>query len=255
MQLICFCQSMLKVNNLTKYFANRLILDNISFSVKENEIVAIIGSNGCGKTTLLKIIAGLETKDQGQVILRKTNHKIKTGLVFQNYRDSMLPWKTIAQNIEFSLSLIIKNFLERRHRLNQLLKQSQLQHHKHKYPYELSGGMAQLAVFTKTIALKPTLFLFDEPFSALDYHSSLKLQKQFLDLWEENKTATLFITHNIDEAIFLADKIIILSNSPTKIVTTIENNLPRPRNFSHLGNDQTHKLKQEILSHTTGFLI
>jgi len=246
---------MLKINNLTKYFDGQLILDNISFSIKENEIVAMVGANGCGKTTLLKIIAGLENKNQGEIVLKNTNQKIKTGLVFQNYRDSLLPWKTIAQNIDFCLSLTTKNSLERRHKLNKLLKQSQLHDHRHKYPYELSGGMAQLAVFTKTIALKPALFLFDEPFSALDYNSSLKLQKQFLDLWEKNKTTTLFVTHDIDETIFLADKIIILSNSPTKIIATIENDLPRPRSFSHLGSEQTHKLKQEILLHTTGFLV
>jgi ABC-type nitrate/sulfonate/bicarbonate transport system ATPase subunit len=115
--------------------------------------------------------------------------------------------------------------------------------------------MAQLAVFAKTIALDPSFYLFDEPFSAIDYHSSLKLQKQFLDLWEKTKTPTLLVTHDIDEAIFLADKIIILSNLPSKIITIINNPIPRPRDLSCLGTIEAHELKTKILSYTTGFLL
>lgn len=246
---------MLRVNNITKYFDKQLILDNISFTVEDNEIVALIGPNGCGKTTLIKIIAKLEEKNQGAINIPNNNKKIQTGLIFQNYREQILPWKTVAKNINFSLSLHTKNWLEKRHKLNNILKQTQLHHHRDKYFYELSGGMAQLAVFAKTIALDPSLYLFDEPFSAIDYHSSLKLQKQFLDLWKKNKIPALITTHSIDEAIFLADKIIILSNLPTKIITTINNPILHPRNFSCLGTAEAYELKKQILSYTTGFLV
>jgi len=246
---------MLKVNNLTKYFGNQLILDNLSFTVEDSEIVALVGPNGCGKTTLIKIIAGLEEKNQGVINIDKANKKITTGLIFQNYRDQILPWKTVAQNINFSLSLHTENWLEKRYKINSILRQTQLYPYRYKYFYELSGGMAQLAVFAKTIALNPGFYLFDEPFSAIDYHSSLKLQKQFLDLWEKTKTPTLLVTHNIDETIFLADKIIILSNLPTKIISIINNPIPRPRDFSCLGSNQAHELKKQILSYTTGFLV
>lgn len=246
---------MIKVLNVSKRQNDKLILDNISFTVADNEILAITGPNGCGKTTLLKIIAGVENKDSGQILIDEQNKKIKTGLVFQDFHHSLLPWKTVAGNISFSLALHIKNPLERRQRLNQLLWQSNLHPHRHKYPYELSGGMSQLAVFTKTMALEPAIFLLDEPFSSLDYYSWLTAQKQFLNLWQEKKTPTIIITHNIEEAIFLADRIIILSSLPAKIIAVLTNNLPRPRDYPQLGSPAAHDLKKQILGQIQSFLL
>jgi len=246
---------MLRINNLSKYFSRQLILDNLSFEINNHEIIAIIGPNGCGKTTLIKIIAGLEEKDQGLTQIDKDNKKITTGLIFQNYREQILPWKTVEQNIDFSLSIHTKNKLEKKYTTKKLLKQTGLYKHRHQYFYELSGGMTQLGVFAKTIALDPAIYLFDEPFSALDHQTSLKLQKQFLDLWLMNQKPTLLVTHNIDEAIFLANKIIILSNLPAKIIAIINNPLARSQILSCLNSNQAQEIKKQILSYCDGFLL
>jgi len=167
---------MIRLENIYKSYANRQIIKDISFDVNDKEIVAIIGPNGCGKSTLLKIIAGLEKFDNGKITHKPTSgQKTKPGIIFQNYQHSLLPWKTIWGNIDFALSGTIKHSLERRHQVNQTLVAINLLGHRYKYPYELSGGMAQLLAIGRAWAAKPDYFLLDEPFSALDYHTSIKL--------------------------------------------------------------------------------
>jgi ABC-type nitrate/sulfonate/bicarbonate transport system ATPase subunit len=242
----------LEVQNLKKSFSKKMILDDVSFQIHNQEIVTILGPNGCGKSTLLKIIAKLEKADKGSVLFNKEkNETRKMGLMFQKYYDSLFPWKTVEENISFAEKCSKSpgnNKLE-------ILKRFNLIEHKNKYPYELSGGLSQLTNFARIYALNPNILLLDEPFSSLDYNSGLKLQQQFLRIWEKEKLPTLLITHSIEEAIFLSDTIILFSNPPTKIIKVIRNKLKKPRSIEQIKTDEFHNLRKEILENIKGFLL
>lgn len=247
---------MINLERIHKSYAGKQIIKDISLTVEKGQIVAIIGPNGCGKSTLIKIIAGLEEFDNGCVKFETDNKKAnaKPGIIFQNYQHSLLQWKTIWQNIDFALSNIIKHPLQRRHQVNQTLSDINLLNHRYKYPYELSGGMAQLLAIGRAWAAKPDYFLLDEPFSALDYHTSLKLQEQFLTIWDKTPVPTIIVSHSVEEVIFLADKIIVLSTLPASILKIIDNPLPRPRILSHLKESMAHEIRKQVIDEIKGFL-
>ncbi|MFA6548019.1 MAG: ABC transporter ATP-binding protein [Candidatus Magasanikbacteria bacterium] len=244
---------MLKIINATKSFGQTKILDGINFEIADNEIVAIVGPNGCGKSTLLKIIAGLEKLDNGEIKTSKAgDEEIKTSLIFQDHRASLFPWKTIRGNIEFAITKMSNQ--DKKEKVDQILSKLNLAKHQNKFPYQLSGGMSQLVAFGRAIAQDPDIFLFDEPFSAMDYHAGLKLQQQFIDLMSLLQKPACIVTHSFDEAIFLADKIIILSTPPTKVIQILENNLEKPRKIEMLGNAQAQEIKEVLFSNINSFL-
>lgn len=248
---------MIKLIGITKSYNTVSILQDVSFIVPEGQIIALFGPNGCGKTTLLKIIAGLEKQDNGEIkqLDKKDGEILNTGLVFQDHRLSLLPWQTIYENIELALIPKFKDKKERKIKVGQIISRLNLIKHQDKYPYQVSGGLSQLTAFGRALALDPDVYLLDEPFSALDYQSSLKLQQQFLALWEKEKKSTIIVTHSIEEAIFLADQIIIFSALPTKILDIIPNNISRPRKLEQLGGDLACELRQKIISIAQSFLI
>ena len=249
---------MIRVENISKKYLQlnekTKVLDNISFDVGENELIALLGPNGCGKTTLLKIIAGLEDFDGNIKYKDQSKNNINPGFIFQNYYDSLYPWKTIEKNIDFALEAKKIPKKERQEKIEKILTSFSLHEHKHKYPYQLSGGMNQLLSFARTMAQEPDIFLMDEPFSALDHFSSLKVQKKFLDIWEGISTPAILVTHSIDEAVLFADKIIILSNLPTKILKIITNPISRPRNINNFNYQEVYKLKNEIIKNIKSFI-
>jgi len=250
---------MISLQNVCKTFTNKnqknVILNNINFDLNDGELLAIIGPNGCGKTTLLKIIAGLEKQTDGKIKLHNNqpHNTLKCGFIFQEHKESLYPWKTVAKNIELALGKKLKKQTKQQI-LQDILYKLNLDEHKHKYPYQISGGMAQLVAFGRAMALQPDIFLLDEPFSALDHYTSLKVQQKFLDIWQNIKTPTILVTHSIEEAVLLSDKIIILSNLPSKIISIIQNPLPHPRCLEHLSEDEFHKIKKRVLEKFTGFL-
>ncbi|MFH1292477.1 MAG: ABC transporter ATP-binding protein [bacterium] len=229
------------------------ILDNIGFDLGRNEIIAILGPNGCGKTTLLKIIAGLEEYTDGEIVVHaQTSYRsLKYGFIFQNHQNSLYPWKTVTKNIKFAIrdKSAYKNQIT-----DGILKDLNLSQHKNKYPYQLSGGMAQLTAIGRALAMQPDIFLLDEPFSALDYQASLIIQQKFLNIWQKTNNPTILVTHSIEEAIYLSDRILILSNLPAQIIGEIRNPLPRPRQIDHLGADLFNQIKKEVLQVIKGFL-
>ena len=191
--------AMIEVENLSKEFSqpkNEIktlkVLDNISFQVKDGEFIAIFGPNGCGKTTLLNILSGIEKSTSGRALINQKNPtKSKVGFVFQNYNESMLPWRTVSGNIELALEIQGINEKEKNQIVGKLLKKVGLFEHKDKYFYELSGGMKQLTAICRAFAYNPELLLMDEPFSSLDYSTSRRMELELLDIWKETKKTTL----------------------------------------------------------------
>jgi NitT/TauT family transport system ATP-binding protein len=207
-----------------------VVLDHLSFDVKDKEFVCILGSSGCGKTTLLRLIAGLDVARAGSIILDGEEIKgpnPKVGFVFQEY--SLFPWRNVIDNIAFGLEMngIPK---EDRYRIAEhYLDLVNLSQFKNSYPSELSGGMRQRIAVARALALEPVLLLMDEPFGALDAQTRNMLQKELLDIWDKTRKTIIFITHSVDEAVFLADRIIVLTPRPGRICQIFPVELKRPR--------------------------
>ncbi|MGA2914174.1 MAG: ABC transporter ATP-binding protein [Methanoregula sp.] len=207
-----------------------VVLDHLSFEVQDKEFVCILGSSGCGKTTLLRLIAGLDEAQAGSIILdgeeiRGPNPKV--GMVFQEY--SLFPWRTVIDNIAFGLEMKGMGKEERYRIAEKYLDLVNLSQFRTSYPSELSGGMRQRVAVTRALALDPVLLLMDEPFGALDAQTRNMLQKELLEIWEKTKKTIIFITHSVDEAVFLADRIIVLTPRPGRICQIFPIELKRPR--------------------------
>lgn len=209
---------LIEVKNVNKTFFSEKgevpVLNNISFSVSNNEIVAILGPSGCGKSTILNILSNLEKPTSGEV-----NINCKEGYMFQ--KDNLMEWRNIYNNVLIGLEIKHLKNKENIEYVDSLLKKYQLNEFKNYYPRELSGGMRQRVSLIRTLALKPDLLLLDEPFSALDYQTKLYVQNDVYSIIKQEKKAALIVTHDISEAIALADKILILSNRPCVIKEVI----------------------------------
>jgi len=206
------------------------VLEKISLEVQDKEFVCILGSSGCGKTTLLRLIAGLDTAESGRVILdgeeiRGTSPKV--GFVFQEY--SLFPWRTVIDNIAFGLEMKGTGRDERYRIAEQYLNLVNLAQFRNSYPSELSGGMRQRVAVARALALDPVLLLMDEPFGALDAQTRNMLQQELLGIWEKTRKTVVFITHSVDEAVYLSDRIIVLTPRPGHICRIFPVELPRPR--------------------------
>ena len=206
--------SILRVNKLSKTFNSRKekthVLDNVTFNLNEGEILCIVGTSGCGKSTLLNIIAGLDNDYTGDIIYNFDKNMI--GYMLQD--SALFPWLNIIDNA--NLACNIKN-IDNKEYVNDLINRYELDDFKNKYPDKLSGGMKQRVALIRTIAFKPKLLLLDEPFAALDYQTRLSISKDVYNLIKENNISTIIITHDISEAISLADRVIILSKRPSYI--------------------------------------
>lgn len=200
---------MIKTVNLSKSFGNLKVLEELNINIGRGEFVVVLGANGCGKTTLLRIISGLEKPTKGNVLVSG-----EIGLIFQE--PVLLPWRNVEKNIEFGLE--IKNIKERAGIVKKYIEYLGLQQFKKYYPSELSGGMKQKVVIARTLAVNPSILLMDEPFSNLDAPTKEKLAIELVEMWKKIKKTVIFVTHNIEEAIFLADRIILLGGRPGKII-------------------------------------
>ncbi len=236
---------MLKVQGVTHRFDSMTALSDLSFQVPAGEFVCVVGPNGCGKTTLLRLIAGLARPTQGEILL---DGKLiqepgpERGFVFQEY--ALFPWRSVRKNIEFGLEMRGFAAGARREISNKYIDLVGLGGFEDYSIRRLSGGMKQKVSIARALASDPVVMLMDEPFAALDCQTRNIMQEELLNIWEQERKTILFVTHNVEEAVFLADVILVLSRRPGQLVEKISLDLPRPRN--RIGPD-LHHLRGHIL--------
>ena len=225
---------MLRIDNVSKRFANGFIaLDDLNLTVNQGEIVSLVGTSGCGKSTILRIIAGLEYPTLGDVFIDDEaihSPHPKIGLIFQEPR--LMPWLTVRKNVEFGLDTLpnVKfNRLERRDLVDRILERVSLTEFANTLPRQLSGGMAQRVAIARALITKPSILLLDESFSALDAFIRMKLQDHLLSIWDYDRPTLVLVTHDIEEALVLSDRIIVLRGNPGHIHQEFIIDLPRPR--------------------------
>ena len=206
------------------------VLDNFDLEVREGEFLSLLGPSGCGKSTFLNILAGLDDYDQGEILVDEKpleKRSFNRGIVFQSY--ALLPWRTVIRNLELGLEIRRVDRRERRKIAHRYLELVGLAAFENQYPHQLSGGMRQRVAIARVLAYHPDLLLMDEPFAALDAQTRETLQIELLRIWEVDKKTILFVTHSIDEAILLSDRVAFMSSRPGHIREIIPIDLPRPR--------------------------
>ncbi|MFI3213330.1 MAG: ABC transporter ATP-binding protein [Eubacteriales bacterium] len=222
-----------EVRNLTKSFGDLLVLDDVSFDVKDGEFLCIVGPTGCGKTTFLNSLTKIYEPNNGTIKVDGADIDPSVqnlAYIFQEY--STMEWLNIQQNIEFGLKAKKVSPVLIKERVDKVIEMVGLEKYRNYYPSQVSASMLQRVVIARAFATEPDLLLMDEPYGQLDLILKYKLEDELIKMWEEIKTTVLFITHNIEEAVYLSNRIIVLTNKPTKIKTEIINDLPRPRNVS-----------------------
>ncbi|HOT07034.1 MAG TPA: ABC transporter ATP-binding protein [Methanotrichaceae archaeon] len=241
--------ALLEIKGVSKSFLaegkEMVTLSDVNLSIEEGEFVCFIGPSGCGKTTLLRIVAGLETPSSGSVMLEGrpiTGPGPERGMVFQEY--SLFPWRTVLDNIAFGPELKGEAKEERYRRARIYLKAIGLESFEQSYPHELSGGMKQRVAIARALVNHPKALIMDEPFGALDAQTRNIMQAELLRTWENKKKTVLFVTHSVDEAIYLGDRIVIMSARPGRIKEIIDINLPRPRNRT---SPEVNQIRDRIL--------
>lgn len=224
----------LKIDNVRKVFDTRngemIALNGVSLDIKENEFICVVGPSGCGKSTLLNIIAGLSEPTSGKVYCDGKEVQgtgTERGVVFQQY--ALFPWMTVKKNVMFGLNLKGIKGQEAEDIAMKYIKMVQLEDFVNHYPKELSGGMKQRVAIARAYAVNPSVLLMDEPFGALDAQTRTQLQTELLETWEKEQKTCFFITHDVDEAIILAQKVIIMSARPGRIKEIVDIDIPYPR--------------------------
>lgn len=242
---------LLEIENLKKSYpgdaphAEIEVLGGLNFSVQQGEIFSILGPSGCGKTTLLRLIAGLEERNLGNIMLDGADLPgcdLRVGMVFQEY--ALFPWRKLVENIEMALEIKGVAATVRRARAMQYIKEFGLEGFENAFPKALSGGMKQRAAIARTLIANPQVVLMDEPFGSLDSQTRMIMQEFLLKIWEEREDTILFVTHNVDEAVYISDRIAVLSPRPAGILKIFNVDLDRPRNLT--GKDH-NRIKGEIL--------
>jgi nitrate/nitrite transport system ATP-binding protein len=250
----------LVIENVTKAYpkpngGETVVLDNINLTIGENEYISIIGHSGCGKSTLLKIVAGLEKATSGSVWLEGREvrkPRAERMMVFQHY--SLLPWLTVRENIRLAVDEVLDHLTpaDKKRVVDEHIAMVNLNAAAEKYPDELSGGMKQRVGIARALAIRPKMLLMDEPFGALDALTRGRLQRQVLDIWENQRQAVMMVTHDVDEALYMSDRIIMMTNGPhAKIGEILEVPFAHPRNLKELRELPAY---YELRNHALNFL-
>ena len=226
----------IEVKNINKSFEGKKkdelsVLENINLTINDGELVCLLGPSGCGKTTLLRLIAGLDQPTSGEIVANGEVVKKPSGdraVIFQQY--SLFPWLTVLQNVTFGLEMTTKNSKEENiAAAERYLESVGFIDFKDSYPHELSGGMKQRVAIIRSLLNHSPILLMDEPFSALDMQNRHKLQEQLIGVWKRFENTIVFVTHDVDEAVYLADKIVILDKNPGRIAYVVDVDIERPR--------------------------
>jgi NitT/TauT family transport system ATP-binding protein len=205
-------------------------LEDVDLDIHEGEFVSVVGASGCGKSTLLRILAGLDGYDSGEAIFEGkpiTRPDSSRAVVFQHY--GLLPWRTVQANVELGLQIQNVPKQERAELARSAIARVGLANFENHYPAQLSGGMQQRVGLARALTKRPRLLLMDEPFAAVDLQTRERLQEELLQVWREVRCATMFITHGIDEAVFLSDRVVVMKPSPGRVIGVIDIDIPRPR--------------------------
>lgn len=225
----------IETTRITKWYGineneKMIALAELSLKINDNEFFCLVGPSGCGKSTLLKIIAGLESVDGGIASIdgvRINGPGLNRGMVFQDY--ALFPWLTVEQNIEFGLELRKVSKKERKETVDRYVNMVGLSGFEKSLPKQLSGGMKQRVAIARALSLRPKILLMDEPLGALDAFTRLQMQEEITRIWKEEKQTVIFVTHDIEEAVYLADRIAVMTPNPGKIKKVLEITIPRPR--------------------------
>jgi len=241
----------LRVRDLYKMFgtngATHVAFEKMSLDVHRREFICIIGPSGCGKSTFIRIVAGLEDATGGEILI--DGHPVSgpgpdRGMVFQGY--TLFPWRTVKYNVMFGLEMRGKDSSTADAEARQWLDMVGLSKFEHAYPHELSGGMKQRVAIARALANEPRILLMDEPFGALDALTRCKMQSYLLQIWKKVEVTVLFITHDLDEACYLADRIVVMGANPGRVLEVIENPIPRPRRADQLLSPEFLALKHRL---------
>jgi NitT/TauT family transport system ATP-binding protein len=236
------------IRGLGKRFGNATIYDAFDLDIPRGRLTSIFGPNGCGKSTLINIIAGLIPLDAGEILFAgKRLNEIKFGYVFQNYREALFPWLRSFDNIEYPLKLMKLAKLERRARVERLVAHLGVKIDLSRYPYQLSGGQQQLVSIMRALVVEPEILFLGEPFSALDYEMTLFMREQLQRIFIETGTTTVLVSHDLEEAVYLADRILLLSRGPAQIADYARFEAPRPRTDATLSDPGFVAIKAHCL--------
>ncbi|OXS56387.1 ABC transporter ATP-binding protein [Rossellomorea vietnamensis] len=242
----------LSIQNMSKSFDGELILDDLSIQVGEGEFVSILGPSGSGKSTLFHVIGGLFAPDSGDIKLDGQSINGRRGSIsYMPQSPSLLPWRTVIENVMLGQELHGKRDKEM---AMEMIERAGLKGYEDAYPEDLSGGMKQRVAFIRALVSPQSFLCLDEPFSALDEFTRLDMQRWLLSIWEEDLSSVLFVTHNIDEALFLSDRIIVLSTRPARVQKEFKVPFPRPRDKEILLTEEFLKWKTDIFEELSQYV-
>jgi NitT/TauT family transport system ATP-binding protein len=221
------------IRGLSKRFSDATIYDNFDFDIPRGKLMSVFGPNGCGKSTLINIIAGLIVPDAGEILFDgQPLRNIKFGYVFQNYREAMFPWLRAFDNIAYPLKVMGVPKAERDIRVEKIVTNLNVKIDLSLYPYQMSGGQQQLVSIMRALIVEPEILFLDEPFSALDYEMTLFMREQLQRVFVETATTTVLVSHDLEEAVYLSDRILLLSRHPARAVEFVHYDAARPRTLN-----------------------
>ena len=236
------------IRGLAKRFGEAVVYDRFDLDLARGKFTSVFGPNGCGKSTLINMIAGLVPADAGEILFGgKHLAETKIGYVFQNYREALFPWLRSIDNIEYPLKLAQLAKPERRAKVERLVAQLGVKIDLSRYPYELSGGQQQLVSIMRALVVEPEVLFLDEPFSALDYEMTLFMRDQLQAVFDETRTTTILVSHDLEEAVYLADRVLLLSRRPARVADLVAVDLPRPRDAHALSDPDFVRIKGHCL--------
>jgi len=223
----------IQVENLTKMFGDLLVLKELNFDIYDGEFLCVVGPTGCGKTTFCNVVSRLLPSTKGSITMdgeeiNPSRHNVS--FVFQE--PSCIPWRTVWEDIAIGLEIKKVSPLETQRRLKDIVQLVGLKGFEDFYPHQISAGMKQRVAIARAFVTEPDLLLMDEPFGQLDTNTRFQIESRLIEVWEKTKRTVIFVTHNLEEAVYLAERILVLTNKPATIKEVVEVDLPRPRNFA-----------------------
>ncbi len=236
------------IRRLQKSFEGNPVYQDFNLDIPRGHLVSVFGPNGCGKSTLIHMMSGILKYDSGEILFDgKPVTQTRIGYVFQNYREALFPWQRAVDNIHYPLRMMRLPKPERQKRIDKLVSNFDLRFDLHRYPYELSGGQQQTVSIMRALAVEPEVLFLDEPFSALDYEMTLLMRDQLQRVLGETKTTTVFVSHDLEEAVYLADNLLLLTRRPSRIANYVAVTLPKPRTLATIVEPKFTEIKAHAL--------